>query len=75
MYWKASNIQLNTVTSYQLIYLEGKIHSLQFSNLLLSEILDALGKAVEGDDINPKEYTYRDQLVEGGPKEEVKQVN
>ena len=40
-------------------------------SLLLSKPCDTLGKAIEGNDINPKEYADCDQLVEGGPKEEV----
>ena len=43
--------------------------------LLLPKLFDAFGKTVKWDDINPKEYTDGEQLVEGHPEEEIEQVD
>ena len=43
--------------------------------LLLSKVFDAFGKTIKWDDINPKECTDSEQLVEGRPEEEIEQVD
>ena len=44
-------------------------------NSLLSKAFDALGKAVEGNDVDPEECTDCDQLIERGPEEKVEEVD